>query len=293
MSVVSATASKASASQPRFPVLRRLLSETPTVIAMIALLLIVLMAVFAPWITTGEPYQGSALARLKPIGTPGHWLGTDEIGRDMWTRLAYGGRLSLIAGIAPVVLALIIGGGLGLYAGYAGGRANTIIMRVMDVFYAFPSVLLAVAVGAMAGSGLLNTVATLTIVFVPPFVRVTESVSTRIRHMDFIEAARATGIPTWRIILHHMLGNVAGPIVVYATSYASISLILSAGLSFLGLGVPPPAAEWGQMLNSLRQSIYIQPWLSALPGFMIFVTSMSLNVISDGLRNALDLKKQM
>lgn len=293
MSVVSATASKASASQPRFPVLRRLLSETSTVIAMIALLLIVLMAVFAPWITTGEPYQGSALARLKPIGTPGHWLGTDEIGRDMWTRLAYGGRLSLIAGIAPVVLALIIGGGLGLYAGYAGGRANTIIMRVMDVFYAFPSVLLAVAVGAMAGSGLLNTVATLTIVFVPPFVRVTESVSTRIRHMDFIEAARATGIPTWRIILHHMLGNVAGPIVVYATSYASISLILSAGLSFLGLGVPPPAAEWGQMLNSLRQSIYIQPWLSALPGFMIFVTSMSLNVISDGLRNALDLKKQM
>jgi len=293
MSVVSATASKASASQPRFPVLRRLLSETPTVIAMIALLLIVLMAVFAPWITTGEPYQGSALARLKPIGTPGHWLGTDEIGRDMWTRLAYGGRLSLIAGIAPVVLALIIGGGLGLYAGYAGGRANTVIMRVMDVFYAFPSVLLAVAVGAMAGSGLLNTVATLTIVFVPPFVRVTESVSTRIRHMDFIEAARATGIPTWRIILHHMLGNVAGPIVVYATSYASISLILSAGLSFLGLGVPPPAAEWGQMLNSLRQSIYIQPWLSALPGFMIFVTSMSLNVISDGLRNALDLKKQM
>lgn len=293
MSVVSATASKASASQPRFPVLRRLLSETPTVIAMIALLLIVLMAVFAPWITTGEPYQGSALARLKPIGTPGHWLGTDEIGRDMWTRLAYGGRLSLIAGIAPVVLALIIGGGLGLYAGYAGGRANTIIMRVMDVFYAFPSVLLAVAVGAMAGSGLLNTVATLTIVFVPPFVRVTESVSTRIRHMDFIEAARATGIPTWRIILHHMLGNVAGPIVVYATSYASISLILSAGLSFLGLGVPPPAAEWGQILNSLRQSIYIQPWLSALPGFMIFVTSMSLNVISDGLRNALDLKKQM
>jgi len=293
MSVVSATASKASASQPRFPVLRRLLPETPTVIAMIALLLIVLMAVFAPWITTGEPYQGSALARLKPIGTPGHWLGTDEIGRDMWTRLAYGGRLSLIAGIAPVVLALIIGGGLGLYAGYAGGRANTVIMRVMDVFYAFPSVLLAVAVGAMAGSGLLNTVATLTIVFVPPFVRVTESVSTRIRHMDFIEAARATGIPTWRIILHHMLGNVAGPIVVYATSYASISLILSAGLSFLGLGVPPPAAEWGQMLNSLRQSIYIQPWLSALPGFMIFVTSMSLNVISDGLRNALDLKKQM
>lgn len=293
MSVVSQAAVQTGPSQPRFPVFSRLLSEKPTVVALVIFGLIVLIAVLAPWITTGEPYKGSALNRLKPIGTPGHWLGTDEIGRDMWTRLAYGGRLSLIAGIAPVILALLIGGGLGLYAGYAGGRANTLIMRVMDVFYAFPSVLLAVAVGAMAGSGLLNTVATLTIVFVPPFVRITESVATRIRHMDFIEAARATGIPTWRIITHHMLGNVAGPIVVYATSYASISLILSAGLSFLGLGVPPPAAEWGQMLNSLRQSIYIQPWLSALPGFMIFLTSMSLNVISDGLRNALDLKKQM
>lgn len=277
---------------PRYPVLQRFLSETPTVIALIAVAGLVLIAVFAPWITTGDPYTGSALNRLKPIGTEGHWLGTDEIGRDMWTRLAFGARLSLVSGIAPVILSLLIGGSLGLVAGYAGGRTNTVIMRVMDVFYAFPSVLLAVAVGAMAGSGLFNTVLTLTIVFIPPFVRITESVATRVRHMDFIEAARASGIPTWRIITHHMVGNVAGPIVVYATSYASISLILAAGLSFLGLGVPPPAAEWGQMLNSLRQSIYIQPWLSALPGVMIFITSMSLNIISDGLRNALDLKKQ-
>lgn len=292
MTMTSAAPVDAADLTPRFPILRRLVSEVPTVIAMTVIGLIVLMAIFAPFITTGDPFASSALNRLKPIGTPGHWLGTDEIGRDMWTRLAYGARLSLISGIAPVVFALLIGGGLGLYAGYAGGRANTLIMRVMDVFYAFPSVLLAVAVGAMAGSGLLNTVATLTIVFIPPFVRVMESIATRVRHMDFIEAAVASGIPTWRIIVHHMLGNVAGPMVVYATSYASISLILAAGLSFLGLGVPPPAAEWGQMLNSLRQSIYIQPWLSALPGFMVFLTSMSLNVISDGLRNALDIKKQ-
>jgi peptide/nickel transport system permease protein len=288
----SATSEAASVRTPRYPVLARLLSETPTLAAIAILAIIVLMAIFAPLLTTADPYSGSALARLKPIGTPGHWLGTDEIGRDMWTRLAYGARLSLISGIMPVVVAVLVGGGLGLYAGYAGGRVNTLIMRVMDVFYAFPSVLLAVAVGAMAGSGLLNTIATLSIVFIPPFVRVTESIATRVRQMDFIEAAIASGIPTWRIIVHHMLGNVAGPIVVYATSYASISLILSAGLSFLGLGVPPPAAEWGQMLNSLRQSIYIQPWLSALPGFMIFMTSMSLNLISDGLRNALDIKKQ-
>lgn len=273
--------------------LQRFFSEIPTIVALLVVLMLVLIAILAPFITTGDPYTGNPLARLKPIGTEGHWLGTDEIGRDMWTRLAYGARLSLISGIAPVILSLLIGGSLGLVAGYAGGRTNTIIMRVMDVFYAFPSVLLAVAVGAVAGSGLFNTVLTLTIVFIPPFVRITESVATRVRHMDFIEAARASGIPHWRIITHHMVGNVAGPIVVYATSYASISLILAAGLSFLGLGVPPPAAEWGQMLNSLRQSIYIQPWLSALPGVMIFITSMSLNVISDGLRNALDLKKQL
>jgi peptide/nickel transport system permease protein len=289
---VSATSGAATLRTPRYPVLARLLSEAPTLVALTVLAIIVLVAIFAPLLTTGDPYSGSVLSRLKPIGTPGHWLGTDEIGRDLWTRLAYGGRLSLISGIAPVIVAVLVGGGLGLYAGYAGGRVNTLIMRVMDVFYAFPSVLLAVAVGAMAGSGLLNTIATLSIVFIPPFVRVTESIATRVRHMDFIEAAIASGVPTWRILVHHMLGNVAGPIVVYATSYASISLILSAGLSFLGLGVPPPAAEWGQMLNSLRQSIYIQPWLSALPGFMIFLTSMSLNLISDGLRNALDIKKQ-
>lgn len=276
-----------------YPVLQRFFSEIPTIVALLVVFMLVLIAILAPLITTGDPYAGNPLARLKPIGTEGHWLGTDEIGRDMWTRLAYGARLSLISGIAPVILSLLIGGSLGLVAGYAGGRTNTIIMRVMDVFYAFPSVLLAVAVGAVAGSGLFNTVLTLTIVFIPPFVRITESVATRVRHMDFIEAARASGIPHWRIITHHMVGNVAGPIVVYATSYASISLILAAGLSFLGLGVPPPAAEWGQMLNSLRQSIYIQPWLSALPGVMIFITSMSLNVISDGLRNALDLKKQL
>lgn len=277
----------------RHPVLKRFTREIPSVAALGFVALLVLVAIFAPLITSGDPYTGNALARLKPIGTPGHWLGTDEIGRDMWSRIAYGARISLVSGVAPVLLSLLIGGSLGLIAGFAGGRTNTLIMRVMDVFYAFPSVLLAVAVGAVAGSGLFNTVMTLTIVFIPPFVRITESVATRVRHMAFIDAARASGIPDWRIILHHMVGNVAGPLVVYATSYASISLILAAGLSFLGLGVPPPAADWGQMLNALRQSIYMQPMLSAVPGVMIFLTSMSFNLISDGLRNALDLKKNL
>jgi peptide/nickel transport system permease protein len=257
--------------------------------AMVVLGAIVLMALLAPWISA-DPYAGSALARLKPIGTPGHWLGTDEIGRDMWARLAHGARLSLLSGTLPVAVALLIGGGLGVIAGYAGGLVNTLIMRTMDVFYAFPAVLLAIAVCAVIGTGIASTLIALTIVFIPSLVRVTETVTTRIRSMDYVEAARASGVADLQIIIHQVLPNIVGTILVYAAGLASLSIILAAGLSFLGLGMPPPNAEWGQMLNSLRQSIYIQPWLSALPGVMIFITSVSFNLISDGLRSAIDVK---
>jgi peptide/nickel transport system permease protein len=257
--------------------------------AMVVLGLIVLMAILAPWISA-DPYAGSAIARLKPIGTPGHWLGTDEIGRDMWARLAHGARLSLLSGTLPVAVALLIGGGLGVIAGYAGGLVNTLIMRTMDVFYAFPAVLLAIAVCAVIGTGIASTLIALTVVFIPSLVRVTETVTTRIRNMDYVEAARASGVADFRIIIHQVLPNIVGTILVYAAGLASLSIILAAGLSFLGLGMPPPNAEWGQMLNSLRQSIYIQPWLSALPGVMIFITSVSFNLISDGLRSAIDVK---
>jgi peptide/nickel transport system permease protein len=257
--------------------------------AMVVLGLIVLMAIFAPWISP-DPYAGSALARLKPIGTPEHWLGTDEIGRDMWARLVHGGRLSLISGALPVAVALLIGGGLGVLAGYTGGLVNTLIMRTMDVFYAFPAVLLAIAVCAVIGTGIASTLIALTIVFIPSLVRVTETVTTRVRNMDYIEAARASGVSDFKIIIHQVLPNIMGTILVYAAGLASLSIILAAGLSFLGLGMPPPNAEWGQMLNSLRQSIYIQPWLAALPGLMIFITSVCFNLISDGLRSAIDVK---
>jgi peptide/nickel transport system permease protein len=276
--------------KPKSRVWQRLKDDRVTFAAIVVLGAIVVLAVAAPWVSTGEPYKGGALFRLKPIGTPGHWLGTDEIGRDMWTRLAYGGRLSLISALVPVALALLFGGTLGVAAGYFGGLANTLVMRTMDVFYAFPSVLLAIGVSAVIGSGLVNTVVALTIVFIPPLVRVSESATTRIRALDYIEAARASGAPALAIIRHHVIGNILGPILVYAANLASLAIILAAGLSFLGLGMPPPNAEWGQMLNSLRQSIYVQPWLAALPGLMIFVTSVCFNLISDGLREALDVR---
>jgi len=268
----------------------RLARDPVTIVALVGLAAILLMTVFAPYVSTGDPLTGSVLRRLKPVGTPGHWLGTDEIGRDMWTRLAYGARLSLLAGVTPVLVALAIGGSLGILAGYVGGRFNTVVMRLMDMFYAFPSVLLAVGICSVVGAGLLNTVLALSIVFVPPLVRISESVTTRARHFDFVEAARASGCSSLQIIRHHVVANVAGPILVYATSLTSISMILAAGLSFLGLGVPPPAPEWGQMLNALRQAIYVQPWLAALPGVMIFITSLCFNLISDGLRSALDVR---
>jgi peptide/nickel transport system permease protein len=271
---------------------RRFLRRRTAVAAACVLLALVLLAIFAPWLTSWDPTAGGVLRRLKPVGTPGHFLGTDELGRDMWTRLAYGGRLSLVSGVAPVLCALLLGGGLGVLAGYAGGRVGQLIMRTMDVFYAFPSVLLAIGVGAVIGGGLLNTVVALTIVFIPPLVRVAESVTARERAMEYVEAARASGAPAWGIIREQLLGNILGTICVYAASLASLAIILAAGLSFLGLGMPPPAPEWGQMLNALRQSIYIDPWLAALPGLMIFITSVCFNLVSDGLRAALDARDE-
>ncbi|MDB5368870.1 MAG: transporter permease [Roseomonas sp.] len=269
---------------------RRLRRDPVTIIVTLILLAIILISVFAPLVTSYDPYAGSVLRRLKPIGTPGHWLGTDETGRDLWTRLAYGGRLSLLAGVAPVIVALIIGGMLGITAGFMGGIVGTLIMRTMDVFYAFPSILLAIAICGLLGNGLTNSLIALAVVFIPPMVRISETVTTQARHLDFVEAARASGTTTSQIIRHHVLSNVLGPILVYATSLISISIILSAGLSFLGLGVAPPQPEWGLMLNSLRQAIYVQPYVAALPGLMIFITSMCFNLVSDGFRSAMDVR---
>ncbi|WP_157219572.1 ABC transporter permease [Flavisphingomonas formosensis] len=278
------------ARRPSNRVVSRLKRDKGTMTAMGISALIVMLAIAAPYVTDGQPYSGNALERLKPIGTHGHLLGTDELGRDMWTRLVYGARLSLISGAAPVLIALAIGGSLGVIAGYAGGRVNALIMRTMDIFYAFPAVLLAIAACAVLGPGLLSTIAALSIVFTPSIVRITETATTRIRGMDYIEAARCSGATDFRIILHQVLPNVQAPVLVYASSLAGLSIILAAGLSFLGLGMSPPNPEWGQMLNSLRQSIYVQPWVAALPGLMIFVTSVCFNVISDGLRVAMDVQ---
>lgn len=268
----------------------RLRRDRLSVLALCALAVIALMSLLAPVLAPHPPHEVSALARLQPIGTPGHWLGTDEVGRDMLSRLLYGGRLTLLGGVLPVFAALLIGGTLGIAAGFFGGRINAAIMRFMDVFYAFPAVLLAIAISGVLGGSLRNTVLSLIVVFIPPITRIAESVTAQIRSLDFVDAARASGAGPFAILRHHVLGNVLGPILVFGTSLVSIGIILASGLSFLGLGVAPPQAEWGLMLNALRQAIYVNPGVAVLPGAMIFVTSMCFNLASDGLRSAMDVR---
>lgn len=272
-------------------VLTRLGRDPVAMTALAVLLAILLMAVLAPYLAPMDPGKGSMLRRLKPIGTPGYPLGADELGRDMLSRLIHGARLSLIMGVTPVPMAFVIGTTIGIVAGYAGGWVNTLIMRTVDVFYAFPSVLLAVALSGALGAGLTNALVSLTLVFVPPIARVAESVTTQVRGLDYIDAARASGAGSLTIIRVHLLGNVLGPVFVYATGLISVSMILASGLSFLGLGVRPPEPEWGLMLNTLRTAIYTQPLVAALPGAMIFITSIAFNMLSDGLRTAMDVKR--
>lgn len=269
---------------------RRLLRDPAALVAAAMIGVLLLMVVFGPWLAPADPYAASMLNRLKPIGFEGHPLGTDELGRDMLSRLIVGARLSLFMGITPVVLAFALGATIGIAAGYAGGLVNTLVMRTVDVFYAFPSVLLAIALSGALGAGITNSLISLTVVFIPPIVRVAESVTTQIRSRDFVEAARASGADAFTIVRVHVLGNVLGPIFVYATSLIAVSMILASGLSFLGLGVKPPEPEWGLMLNTLRTAIYVQPWVAALPGAMIFFTSITFNLLSDGLRSAMEIK---
>jgi peptide/nickel transport system permease protein len=269
----------------------RLLRDKVTVVCALVILGLILMAVFAPWIAPDDPLKSSIFKRLQPIGTQGYPLGSDELGRDMLSRLIFGARLSLVMGIVPVLCALGIGSLLGITAGFMGGRTNTAIMRTIDVFYAFPSVLLAVAISGALGAGVLNAILSLTIVFIPPIARVAESVTTQVRSLDYVEAARASGAGSFAIIRVHILGNVMGPVFVYATSLLSVCMILAAGLSFLGLGTKPPLPEWGLMLNTLRTAIFQNPWVAALPGLMIFLVSFCFNLMSDGVRAAMDVTR--
>jgi peptide/nickel transport system permease protein len=269
---------------------QRLRYDYVTLFFLALIVLIVLSAVFAPLLAPFDPNKASMAHRLKPLFFRTNYLGTDEQGRDILSRLLYGGRTSLLMGILPVLVATVVGGLFGVVAGYAGGRVGMVIMRGMDVFFAFPSVLLAVAISGSLGGGMINQLITLTVVLTPPLCRVAETATSQIRGMDFVDAARASGASTVSILFHHILVNAVSPVLVYASTLVSASILLASGLSFLGLGVSPPTPDWGLMLSTLRQAIYVQPVVCAMPGVAILITSVAFNLVSDGLRQAMDVK---
>jgi peptide/nickel transport system permease protein len=270
--------------------LLRFVRQKTAIVASLVLGLLVLTAMAAPLLTNDDPVQGNVTQRLQPIGSPGHIFGTDEQGRDMLARILYGGRVSLLTGIAPVAVAVFIGTAIGATAGYLGGWAAAVLMRTMDMFYAFPALLLAIAISASLGPGIRNAIIAISIVFIAPISRVALAATRQEVVKEYVEAARLSGANTFQVIVSQLLANIFSTVFVYASGLVGLSILVAAGLSFLGLGARPPTPEWGFMLNSMRGSIYIQPWVAALPGFFIFAAAMSFNLLSDALNEAFDIK---
>jgi peptide/nickel transport system permease protein len=253
------------------------------------LALIVLTALIGPFLVA-DPDAMNVANRLRGLGTGGHLLGTDALGRDMLARMVDGTRITLIAGLLPVAIATAIGTAIGVTAGLARRRTHSTIMRVLDVFYAFPAVLLAIAIAAALGSGITNVIAALTVAFVPPIARVADTETTRLRHLDFVEAAEASGATRATIAVRQILPNVTPPLLVYCTALVGVSIVYAAGLSFLGLSVAPPSPEWGLMISDLRQFISSKPELALIPAVAILLVSVAFNVLGEGLRKLLDIR---
>lgn len=266
----------------------KFLRDPVAVAASLFLLLCVAVAVLAPVIAPYDPDVGSALDRLKPIGTPGHVLGTDEQGRDMLTRVMYGMRVTLFVGVLSVVCSGVIGVTLGVIAGYFRRGVNNLVMRTLDVFYAFPAIILAIAIEAALGPGLKNALLALPFVFAPPIARVVETSVQQVKRQQYFEAAYASGAGDWMIIRYHLMGNILRPVLSYVSSLFGLSIIVATGLAFLGLGVQPPTADLGSMLQTLQGSIYLQPMVAIVPGLAIFLIVLAFNLLSDSLQDIFD-----
>lgn len=268
---------------------RRSLPWTVWVFGSLAVLL-VLLGILGP-LLVGNVDSGDLRDRLLGFGRRGHLLGTDGQGRDVLARLVAGARPSMIAGLVPVLIAGTVGGALGIAAGISGRRTHAVVMRTLDVFYAFPAVLLAIAIAAALGSGTTNTVISLSVVLIPPIARIAETETVRVRDLDFMETARASGAGRLAIAYRQVWPNVRPTLVVYCTTLVGLALVFAGGLSFLGLGVAPPHPEWGQMINEQRQYMFTNPQLALAPAVVIFVASLTFNLLGDGLRDLLDVRR--
>jgi peptide/nickel transport system permease protein len=255
---------------------------------MVVVVLVVATAALAPWVAPFDPSQQRLLERLRPPGTAGHLLGTDNFGRDLFSRLVYGARVSLLVGVISVAIAAGLGAAVGLIGGYFGGRLDTLLMRVVDVLMAFPLILLAIAIVAVLGSGLFNLMVAVGVSSVPPFARLVRSEVLAQRGRDYVEAARAVGAGSRRVMGRHILPNTLSPIVVLSTMRVSTVILTESSLSFLGLGVAPPTPTWGNMVADGTKFLQTAPWLSIIPGVAIMLTVLAFNLFGDGLRDALD-----
>ena len=249
---------------------------------------VALAAIFAPWISPYDPNFADSALRLKPIGTPGHILGLDGQGRDILSRLIWGGRVSLATGLVPVAIAGLLSMLLGLIAGYVGGKTDAVIMRTLDVFFAFPQVLLGIAIAGFLGPGMMNVMISIGVVLSPWITRVAYTAVRSAKGQQYVEMAKACGANQWQIMFIHILPNCLSPVIVYSTTIVSVMIVLGAGFSFLGLGVQPPTADWGVMISDGRTFLSMAPHVSVVPGIVLIVVSMAFNLLGDGFRDALD-----
>ena len=269
------------------PATRRFRRNPGAWVGLAIVLGLVALAVFAPWIADRPPDQQNLRMRLRPPSLE-HPFGTDEFGRSVLARVAFGARVSLLTGVVPVALALLLGSAIGLVAGFFRGRLDGVLMRVMDVLLAFPSQLLPLAVVGTLGAGLVNAVIAIAIVVVPQYARLVLCVVLGTREEEFVQAARALGAGNGRLMFRHVLPSAIGPIVVQATLGVGFAILAIAGLSFLGLGVQPPTSDWGEMLARGRRFLPEATWLMIFPGLAVSLTVLGFNLLGDGLRDALD-----
>ena len=274
-------------------VFRKLIRNRLAAIGLLIMVIISIIAIFAPWIAPFAPNSMDVTNSLLVPGTEGHLLGTDNYGRDLFSRLVYGARISLIVGISAVVFGAVFGTLLGLISGYFGGRLDAIIMRTMDGLFAFPFILLAITLMTVLGQGLLNVIIAIGVANIPGFARIVRGQVLSVKEEEFIEVTKSLGATNGRIIFQHILPNCMAPLIVYGTMSIAGAIISEAALSFLGLGVQPPTASWGSILKDGKDFLVLSPHMATLSGLAILLTVLGINLFGDGLRDALDPKMKV